>query len=307
MLRELHLRDFQKHKNQKIVFDKITTIVGPNESGKSTFLRALYWICFNKPSGKKFIRWGSKRAGVRLLIDDHTIERIRSEKNIYKLDGKVLKAFGPNVPESIKKILNIEQENVQYQIDTQVHKSCFWLTLSPAQVSRELNQIIDLSLLDNVMSFLLKGHRRTKAKLGVLQERLKQAREQKKELACVRQMDRDLISIEIADKELLENETSSIQLRQMLKEIKQQKEEIKKHFSEKGQEQFQVITEMAVRLESTKSQIDELDSLLLNVEGTTQDQEQCKKQLRQTKEKLKKEMVGRCPVCKRKLQSHTVQ
>ena len=93
----------------------------------------------------------------------------------------------------------------------------------------------------------------------------------------------------------------------MLEEIKQQKKEIKKHFSEKGHEQFQVITKRVTRLENTKLQIEELHSLLLNIETTIQDQEQCKKQLKQTNEKLKKEMVGRCPICKRKLQSHTVQ
>jgi len=301
MLQKLHLRNFQHHKNLEISFEQVTTIVGPTDIGKSAILRALYWICFNKPSGKRFIRWGTKKAGVRLLVDGHTIERIRGTENFYKLDGRDFKAFGTGVPEPIEKILNIKPENIQHQIDTQTHKSCFWLTLSPPQVSRELNQIVDLSLLDNILSFLLKGCRKTKANLHVLRERLKQAREQKKELAYAKQMDKDLIPVETECKKLLTIKIDIAQLEQTLDETEVLEKKVKKHFSAKGYKEFQMITRMMAKLEDTKSQAWKLRSLLLNMAITTNEKTTCNNQLKLMREKLKKEMVGRCPICKRKL------
>ncbi len=78
-LESLTLKNFQKHKALYLQFDPhVTTIVGDNEVGKTTVLRAIRWVCFNDPSGGTDIfRWGTEKALARIEIAGKSIERMR--------------------------------------------------------------------------------------------------------------------------------------------------------------------------------------------------------------------------------------
>lgn len=145
---KLRIQNFQAHKDTTIEFDRITTIVGPSDTGKSAVLRALKWVAKNEPKGTSFIRDGEKEATVTLSIDGHTIERKRSKtNNSYTLDGMELKAFGNEVPEDVSRILNLGDLTFQGQ-----HDSPLWFVESAGEVSRRLNSIVDLSLIDSSLS-----------------------------------------------------------------------------------------------------------------------------------------------------------
>jgi len=52
MIKKLILKNFQIHKKLVLEFDeKITVIKGSNDSGKSSIIRAIYWIFYNQPTG----------------------------------------------------------------------------------------------------------------------------------------------------------------------------------------------------------------------------------------------------------------
>lgn len=172
MLTRAVFRDFQPHKKVIIDFDLITVIVGSSDKGKSALMRALGWVFTNEPQGDKFVRWGQKFTSVLVDVDGHTVGRKRGAgANKYTLDGEEFVAFGTAVPEPIAKLLAITPTNIQEQLD-----SPFWFMLSPGQVSRELNAIINLDVIDGTLSALAQEVRKAKSVVDVTETRLLEAK-----------------------------------------------------------------------------------------------------------------------------------
>lgn len=184
MIESVTIWNFQAHRKRRIIFDpRVTSLVGPSDAGKSAILRALRWVFLNKPSGDAFKRFGSAKVKVIVKIDGHTITRVRGKANTYYLDGRKLKAFGNSVPEPIAKILNVTEENFQRQIDAP-----FWFLKSAGEVSRELNKIVDLQIIDHSLASVAKGLSKAKATATVIEDRLEQALNQRAELSWVPEM-----------------------------------------------------------------------------------------------------------------------
>jgi exonuclease SbcC len=159
MLESLTLENFQAHKKLVIQFDRrVTVIVGPSDTGKSSIIRALGWVAFNRPGGDQFIRHGAKLASATLHVDGQVIVRSRSKsENLYLLDGAEFKAFGNDVPADIKALLKIDEINFQDQ-----HDSPFWFSETAGEVSRQLNQIVNLGVIDSVLGFVAARVRSTR-------------------------------------------------------------------------------------------------------------------------------------------------
>lgn len=180
MFERLAVQNYEAYSKFAVELAKVTTFVGRSDVGKSSLLRLLRWICLNEPSGTASIRWGTSFARGTLTFDGKELIRRMGDKNIYKFDGRVFKAFGRTVPLEIEKALNVGSLNFQQQTAGQ-----FWLCESAPQVSRELNAIIDLGVIDETLSFLASKTRQAKVTVQVSKERLAQARERKKALAHV--------------------------------------------------------------------------------------------------------------------------
>lgn len=209
MLEKLTIVNFQAHKRLEINFDKhITTVVGPTDSGKSSVIRALNWIGKNDIRGDQFIKYGEKETQVSLVVDNKTITRIKSNKeNKYLLDEKVFDAVSTNVPPEIAKVLNLASCNFQSQ-----HDSCFWLNDSPAEVSRQLNSVINLEIMDEVMAEVNVSLKRKKTEDDITKEKIKKIRDELVKTDYIFELDENLVDIEKANKslELLEKTTNSI-------------------------------------------------------------------------------------------------
>jgi hypothetical protein len=193
MLEHLCLRNFQCHKVLDLELGPgVTTLVGPTGSGKTAALRGLLWLTLNQILGTDFIRWGAAYASGRLDLDGHSLIRKRGRGNTYKLDGEVLKAFGPGkVPAPVAGLLNLSQVNFQQQLDPP-----FWFTGSPAQVSRELNAIINLGEIDRVLEAAAREVLRSGTNVSLTRQRLRDARQARKELRWVVEFDRNLKQLE---------------------------------------------------------------------------------------------------------------
>lgn len=298
MLKDLTARNFQKHKKKTIdLSHPITTIVGPTESGKTSFIRLLNWICFNKPLGNEFLRWGTKKVGGRLQVDGHVIERIRNGKNLYRLDGKDLKSFGTGVPDPIKRILNLTEENIQDQLD-----DAFWLSLSPGKIARELNQIVDLSLTDSTLSFLASKLRLAKAKKEVISERLSWAKEEKQRLSYVPRLAKDFKKIESLTQQLQKKREEEDSLDSLIKSIAEKSEELELLPGSPTEivKGFKVLERLKTSLKSKQQELEFLSILLTDIDRKQTKKKQLKKEIKVLTVKLKKE---RCPVCGAKLQN----
>lgn len=193
MIDLIDIRNFQVHKKRTIELSPcITTIVGPTDEGKSAVLRALKWVALNQPSGEDFKRWGAKTIRVGLQVGDHLIERIRGRQNLYKVDGEKYAAFGrTGVPTEVSSILNLDETNFQGQFD-----SPFWFGETAGEVSRQLNRILDLEIIDTTLANLVKEIRKTKAEVEVRTERVREAKETKRQLSSIKQMKKAFAVVE---------------------------------------------------------------------------------------------------------------
>lgn len=196
ILKNLRIQNFQCHKRLLIEFDsRITTIIGKSDAGKSAIIRALYFLCYNQPSGTYFIRKDANGCSVTLETYDgeqcHKIKRRRSKTiNEYVVDGVKLVSFKTSVPEQVAKILNLNKASFQLQ-----HDPPFWFSASAGEVTRELNNLVDLDLLDKTLSVLNADYRKTQTKRSVYEQEFADAKEKISELAWIREAEKDLSKI----------------------------------------------------------------------------------------------------------------
>jgi len=171
MIEQLIIQNYQKHKKQIINFGPgITTILGDTDKGKSAILRALQWVAMNVPGGEDFINWEAPGATVKIKLDGHTVGRRRSRGgsvNEYSFDGQVYKAFGRGVPEPIADFLRIGPLCVQGQ-----HDAAYWFSKTAGQVSRDLNAIVDLGIIDDTLADVARTVHKTRTRLEVAEENL---------------------------------------------------------------------------------------------------------------------------------------
>lgn len=196
MIESIFLLNFQKHRKKKIPLDKIVTFLGRSDSGKSSILRALKWVMLNFPRGTSFITHGESRCVVKLKVDEHVIVRQRREKreNSYRLDGSssfdAMGAAG-SVPEEIRTILNVSDLNFQDQLSQP-----FWFCLTPGEVARELNSVINLGMIDRVFSSVSSQLKRARTEESVCQERLTTSIREREKLHWVTRCERDFKALE---------------------------------------------------------------------------------------------------------------
>lgn len=148
MITNIKIENFQNHKKTILELDKgINAIIGKSDSGKTAIVRALNWLLTNRPTGDSFINHDSSNVSVSININNHNILRERkNNKNIYKIDKEIYKAFGADVPDDVNKITNFDKINIQYQLDAP-----FLLSLSPRQISAYINKIVKLDKIDEVL------------------------------------------------------------------------------------------------------------------------------------------------------------
>lgn len=296
MVHSIKLINFQKHKELLLILDKkITVLVGVSGSGKSAVLRAFRWFALNQPSGNSFIRRGAKAASVELEIDGKTGIRSRGKtENTYAFDGEDYKAFGSNVPDAIAKWLNVSSENFSRQMDAP-----FWFLDTPGQVSKRLNSIVNMDVIDNTLANLASFARKAKAEMSVAKDRLKLTKTQRLQLNWTQEADELLKELEL-------NDNNRKQIEQECKElsswIQQSQELTDKQKKLSGASKLgDSILKTSRTIAKLKEEIQDIESVLEKAKINEQQRKTIKEQLRQAEETLTKEMTGRCPICKRKL------
>lgn len=215
MLEQLTIRNFQVH--QKFILDlshSVVTIVGPSDRGKSAVLRALRWCLLNKPQGEAFIREGQDHVYVWLKVDGREVLRERGPGlNGYSLDGHRYQAFGSDVPPEIASLLNVSELCFARQ-----HNPPFWLSLSPGQVSRELNAVVDLDVIDSALSHVAAEVRSARSEVEVSEKRLAQAKGERDRLGWVKEASESLASLSTLEGLIRETRLESSRTSDLLKE-----------------------------------------------------------------------------------------
>lgn len=216
MITKITLKNWQRHKSLELELGSVTTIIGPTNAGKSAILRALAWLAVGNvpgfvPKAKKMVRHGAKRTTVTLEFGKSKISRSKGDKNFYHVNGTRLTAFGQKVPDEVSKLLNVNELNFQKQVGMP-----FWFSESPGQLSKQMNEIVDLSVIDETLKNLGKMISKSKSKHEVVSEELKTTREKRDELKLVTEANEFLVWLEQAEKKAKTHRIRAQRLRDYL-------------------------------------------------------------------------------------------
>lgn len=298
MLERLTLFSFQTHRKLVITFDPyVTTIVGTNDVGKSTVVRALRWLFLNQiePNAEAAIHWDYEGTRVKLEIDGHTIARSRiKSENLYTLDGKKFKAFGSSVPDQISKLLNVGNENFQQQLDTH-----FWFANTPGQVSKALNRIVNLEVIDRTQGNIASELRRARAVVEVSEQRLALARAAKKELRWVPYLNDKLCHLEELKRIAVIQRSQIAALKEAVIESKrlEHSRQNAAHAAKIGAR----LLASAERVETIKDRVRGLAQLIHEAKVFKQRRDEANTELQAAKQELSK--WRRCPTCGSQIRS----
>lgn len=179
MIEKIEIHNFQSHKATVLELDaKVNTLQGNSDCGKSAVLRALQWLIFN-PAGDYFISdWARKgktqTAPCEVIVhaNGHKIVRRRDKDfNGYYLDDEMFEATRNTVPKKISDILNLGEVNVQRQLDPP-----FLLSMSAGEVSRYINNLVNLTRIDTWTSAANSRDRKLRQEADAAFERVEKAR-----------------------------------------------------------------------------------------------------------------------------------
>lgn len=297
MIESLTLSNFQAHQSLTIDLDPhCTVIVGASDKGKSAIIRALRWLCLNQPSGEAFIRDGSREAMVEAVVDGEHILRVRgkgqNEYRLYQPDGpKFFKALGNgNIPPEIASLLSVGPINFQAQ-----HDSPFWFGETAGEVSRQLNQIINLGVIDDVLAKLDRRVREATVNLAVSEDRVIQAKQARQDTSQAVQIDESLKEVEVLGIEAADLARRSTLLGDLIADVS------KYHLAYERASKANVGAVRAVAAGNAWAELDikraELEKQVNNAVGLQRDISRMRVEAAEVEKEFKTKLGATCPLC----------
>lgn len=334
MIDRLKLTDFQCHESQTIKLGPVTTFVGPSDSGKSAYLRALRWLCENKPAGTGFIRTGADTAEVAARVDGKWILRARSNRdNTYQLGEQLYQSLrGAGIPEDIAQLLNLGPMSFQGQLD-----SPYLLTETGGDAAKSLNAVVNLTEIDEIMARAAADIRQLRAAAGVTETRLAAAETARDAAEWAVGADAELT--ELAEQEtalndwragitqlaelITEIDGREVQLEEMddvavcgaglvafatvYREITEQRERLEALLIDIAAQErivgvnpadnWAALLEIRTAGDAVATERRELETLVRDIEKEQGEWERYERELMETKAELLREMGGKCPMC----------
>lgn len=181
-IKQVILENFQNHKYTKIDFEKnINLIIGTSDAGKSSILRGINWVLYNKPNGD-FVRLSSStnnkntlakvtlefsngykvtriknstRNSIELVYPDNTIETF--EKIGFEIPSKVRNIMG-NPP------IDINGNPIAYADQL---APLFFVSLSPTELPRSISQITGTDDFEETIQILNKNKKDIEKEINI--------------------------------------------------------------------------------------------------------------------------------------------
>ena len=225
MIKSVTIRNFMCHQRKRLKFtDGINAITGPTDTGKSAIINALCWVIFNKPQGFTFLNNKAKKKDkvkVKINFDNGYIERVRSKTdNYYIVNGEKYTALRGQVPREVLEFLQMDEVNVQKQ-----HEPYFLIAKSSGEIAREINELMNLELIDQLNKELTQRLNKTKSRHKLIEEDKQQIEQQLNDLEWVDKADKEFKRIDSLYQKLSEKKEWLDRLKSVLVRLEQNKEE----------------------------------------------------------------------------------
>lgn len=293
-IQRVQIKNFQAHRSLDLQLDPyITTILGPSDVGKSALLRAIRWVCSNKPGGKGFITKGARMAKVRIQVDGVTIERRRGpSKNEYRVDGEVFRSFSTEPPRAVTNILRIEDDQFQRQ-----HGHAFWLELTGGALSKRLNEIIDLEVIDAALSEASKRTKSAKTVLSGYKGMLEDAQDAAKSLRWIEKAKHSWDRIKQKREEIQRKKDDLQKWKDLLQEVQILQKDFKQ--AKKKSLDAKKIVQKVQEIQRMEEEFSELKTIAKEAEALTAQLKAIRKRKVQAERKWKILQKNRCPLCEK--------
>ena len=225
MIESMHIFNFQSHKETFLAFHEgVNVIIGASDQGKTSIIRALNWCLNNKPNDPETIRsdWGGDTEVTVNFSDGFSIRRLKTaSKNEYFLlnegwDEQKFKSFRKDVPEEIKDVVNLSYLNWQGQLDKP-----FLVSSNAGEVARTLNDVVDLTVIDQSVSNILSDVRKSTSDMKAKQGQLQDLETTLHDLAYLDDLEDDIKDMEELDKKITKDSVSITQMKQHLLKARQ--------------------------------------------------------------------------------------
>jgi exonuclease SbcC len=289
----VRLLNFQCHRDLELRLGSITVLVGDNDAGKSSVHRALRWLALNQWDGKadEFITWGETQAQVSAVVDGRLVQRIKGAgSNLYLVDGEDMLAgrAGQDLPAAVVELLSLGQVNFQGQLDP-----AFWLMLNPSGAAEALNELFNLSDIDEGASRIASAVREANGTLKLIRTRQRAAQNEEKAFAWTLAAHKELAELEVAEQKINDLDQLIASSEGVLIELEEAESvcEVSGEVIDLGEEAVRVAAEAA----TLTSRVDALECIL----AEEQDLCQLQKTLTSKESRLRKLLEGTCPLCGR--------
>ena len=298
MIKSLKIKNFQSHKKTFLKFNKgLNIISGKSDSGKSAIKRTIRWVTDNKPSGDSFrSHWGGIVSAI-LKTDKNVIKKVRRKSNTYYLNNKKFVSCGRDIPNEIRDAIRISDIGIQNQFD-----SPFLFSLSGGEVSKFINKIINIEIIDTSISNINRMIKKEKDSYKEIKSLLLQKREEQKGYNWVKEAGRLLLDLESCDVLIKSKKTLIDSTEQILKEIRCTRIKYFKVTSlinDNTLNDFNRIEKLYKSIQKNQAVLVNVDDLLMSESILRRNLILFNDKLRENEQKLKK-ILKICPFCGRK-------
>ena len=218
MLKSMQISNFQSHKKTNLEFsDGVNVIIGASDSGKTSIIRALRWLIWNRPGGDAFrSTWGGSTY-IRAIVDNTEVTRLRNNtENGYRLGTQThFEAIKTDVPEEIIKHLNLNEINLQNQLD-----SPFLLSNSPGEVAKHFNKIAHLDQIDTGLKAVQQWIRGIEQDIRSGSNQIEQAKEELKKFDHLEKFEIDIEVLEDMQGRFLQQVNDTRELKTTIEAVK---------------------------------------------------------------------------------------
>ncbi len=281
MIKNLTIQNFLSHKKTELELSLgVNIIVGPTDSGKSAIIRALKWLVWNRPVGESFrSNWGGDTV-VGIELEDRYVCRAKGKGgNEYRIEhpnpekgDDIFKAIKTDVPEEIKKILNLNETNLQTQFE-----SHFLLSKSAGEVAAHFNKVAHLDKIDKGLSTIQSWFRGIERNITTDEKKLEEYSEDLTEFDALPRIEERIERLEYISTKQKELRLNAKEIKNIIEDVQDLEKEIVSHKS------FVEVQPLVNEILKYFKLINQKEIELNDLEGFIMDIEDCEEEIKRLK------------------------